>query len=66
MFPGTPLWESCKESSSAILKLRDQQELAKLSNDIPQIIRILNNFPRGRAERSKELAKLLNDILQII
>ncbi len=41
MFPGTPLQESCKESSSAIFKLRDQKELAKLSNDIPQIIQIL-------------------------
>jgi hypothetical protein len=66
MFPGTPLWESCKESSFAIFKLRDQKELAKLSNDILQIIQILNNFPIGRIERSKELAKLSNDILQII
>jgi hypothetical protein len=37
MFPGTPLQESCKESSSAIFKLRDPKELAKLSTDIPQI-----------------------------
>jgi hypothetical protein len=66
MFPGTPLWESCKESSSAIFKLRDQKELTKLSNAIPQIIQILNNFPIGRVERSKELAKLSNDIPQII
>ncbi len=66
MFPGTPLWESCKESSSATFKLRDQKELAKLSNDIPQIIRILNNFPIGCVERSKELAKLSTDIPQII
>ncbi len=38
----------------------------KLSNDVPQIIRILNNFPIGRIKRSKELAKLSNDIPQII
>jgi hypothetical protein len=67
MFPGTPLWESCKESSSAIFKLRDQKELAKLSNDILQIIRVLNNLsPIGCVERSKELTKLSTDILQII
>jgi hypothetical protein len=66
MFPGTPLWESCKESSFAIFKLKDQKELAKLLNDILQIIRILNNFPIGRIESSKELAKLLTDIPQII
>jgi hypothetical protein len=67
MFSGTPLWESYKESSSAIFKLRDQKELAKLSNDIPQIIQILNNLsPIGRVERSKELAKLSTDIPQII
>jgi hypothetical protein len=43
-----------------------KKELAKLSNDIPQIIQILNNFPIGRVERSKELAKLSTDIPQII
>ena len=43
-----------------------KKELAKLSTDIPQNIRILNNFPIGHVERSKELAKLLTDILQII
>jgi hypothetical protein len=41
MFLGTPLQESCKESSSAIFKLRDQTDLTKLLNDIPQIIQIL-------------------------
>ena len=42
-------------------------ELAKLSNDISQVIQILNNLlPTGRVERSKELAKLSNDIPQII
>jgi hypothetical protein len=66
MFLGTPLWESCKESSSAIFKLRYQKELAKLSNDILKIIQILNNFPIGRVKRSKELAKLSNDIPKII
>jgi hypothetical protein len=66
MLPGTPLQESCKESSSTIFKLRDQKELTKLSNDIPQIIQILNNFPIGHIKRSKELTKLSNDIMQII
>jgi hypothetical protein len=43
------------------------EELAKLLNDIPQIIQILNNLLQmGRVERSKELAKLSNDIPQII
>jgi hypothetical protein len=37
MFLGTPLWESCKESSSAIFKLRDPKELVKLLTDIPQV-----------------------------
>jgi hypothetical protein len=45
---------------------RDQKKLAKLLNDILQIIRILNNFPIGRIMRSKELAKLSTDIPQII
>ncbi len=42
------------------------KEFTKLSNDIPQIIQILNSFQIGRVKRSKELAKLSNDIPQII
>jgi hypothetical protein len=47
MFPGTPLRESCKESSSAIFKLRDQKMLAKLSTDIPQMRREIKRACNG-------------------